>query len=1256
MAKRTSLREPQLRRLSDEFGIVFVNFRRQEQTRSRKKEELTHGDMLKALTINLVNTYTECSSEFRYSNSTAPRRVLTKLSKGVHNGGYDNANHDYICRVGDKIMNPDGQTYEIAERLGQGTFGQVLKCGLADGGAVALKIIKNKPAYYHQALLEVHILQTLNSKYDPEDQKRIVRMVDFFVYRKHLCIAFELLSVNMYDVLKQNSFRGVSMTLIRVLTEQLLKAMQCLREARVIHCDLKPENVLLSNMQHTHIKLIDFGSACFENHTVYPYIQSRFYRSPEVLLGLPYTGAIDMWSLGCICAELFLGLPIFPGHSEYDQVCRIVEVLGVPPIWMLESGKHRSKFFKRMEEIQSEVKGQLESPEADLASGSASNTECSQDASAEGLQHLEAEEATADQSKRAENCDMQEDQCKRQLREDDDPMQASGAPAPSVLDNSGNRSRLMTQETEPPQPISATAVDEVPAVPPPQEPPTTEPTTTEPTTTEPMTTEPEIPAAADVPRSESLLDLLKRKVFNVAEPPPSQAAPPAAASTDIAADSTPSTFGHCAGGATASDSGQSAPGSATLSTATPLEYAPDSTTRDSSDGRGATSPDGGFRSSQQGFGRRPGRNRRRRTRTPQTKRTVWRLKTREEYERDDAGHKKEPIPKKYCNFKSLEQMVELVPFRGLGGTRKPLNESQERKIMEEEKDRRACFLQFLTGVLNISVEERWTPKQANSHSFISGEPYEANWAPPWDEPYNATLRQDLPRRGLKSTGGADQVPRLPTEGLGQYTGGGSARTWQDVCTLGQSGNMEHQPKSAPATTRGNMNSARGGQLTHRGIADVDNEKSHAKNALSGEPCKKSPPSEPAVCGLWGQVCAGIPLPDDNPAESYRPNIEKLSEDFLRGLAPSHPADVRSGNLRGLSEAYSTDNFSTTRGGSTGNSMYSSASSTGSTPTGQAGGRGRRNSNGSPNAGISSPLSAGYPHRTRGMHHSFSQEQTRGMTGSRHTSSGTLGNATSSPAQSHGGNAASSPAQSHGEPTAGAPATARTTASNAGGSRDGSRGSSPWRLPSPMSEISTASDRVNSSQPSGSDSCGEPLPHDGGLAYRFYEGPFSGEDASHSDNQHYHRPHQLSDSDGTNTPRSHDNVATHRPEEERGGATKDSVSQNIKSELARVQLSRDRLPRSMHVTQSPGGGGSNFREAVGMNESGPVTPFARHNASAVAGTGGNPAGRPFSPQPRNTGSSDGGNHQVGFTHPSQSSLLSGLGGNAGSTPNQRPRRR
>ena len=79
--------------------------------------------------------------------------------------------------------------------------------------------------------------------------------------------------------------------------------------------------------------------------TVYTYIQSRFYRAPEVILGLPYTTAIDMWSLGCIVAELHTGYPLFPGENEVEQLACIMEVFGLPPAHILLSATRRKLFF-----------------------------------------------------------------------------------------------------------------------------------------------------------------------------------------------------------------------------------------------------------------------------------------------------------------------------------------------------------------------------------------------------------------------------------------------------------------------------------------------------------------------------------------------------------------------------------------------------------------------------------------------------------------------------------------------------------------------------------------------------------------------------------------------------------------------------------------------------------------------------------------------------------------------------------------------
>lgn len=260
------------------------------------------------------------------------------------NDGFDNVDGDYICRVSDVFSSPEGVTYEIVDRLGHGTFGQVLKCSTKDDRHIALKVIKNKPAYFQQGLIEVKILQLLNQSYD----LRVVKMSDYFVYRKHLCIVFELLSVNLYDVIKHNSFRGLPFNMVRSIVDQLTRVLVCLKLSNVIHCDLKPENILLTTKKNTKIKLIDFGSAAFQGQQVYTYIQSRFYRSVDVILGiLPFTPAIDMWSLGCIVAELFLGLPLFPGNSEFDQLNRIVDLLGPISSRVLDRGKNTRKFFSK---------------------------------------------------------------------------------------------------------------------------------------------------------------------------------------------------------------------------------------------------------------------------------------------------------------------------------------------------------------------------------------------------------------------------------------------------------------------------------------------------------------------------------------------------------------------------------------------------------------------------------------------------------------------------------------------------------------------------------------------------------------------------------------------------------------------------------------------------------------------------------------------------------------------------------------------
>merc|ERR1712141_937418 len=235
--------------------------------------------------------------------------------------------------------------YEVLKVIGKGSFGQVVKaydhkCHLH----VALKMVRNEKRFHRQAQEEIRILEHLR-KQDKDNSYNIIHMFDHFVFRSHTCITFELLSINLYELIKKNKFQGFSLQLVRKFAHSLLQCLDLLYRNKIIHCDMKPENVLLKQQGRSGIKVIDFGSSCYEHQRVYTYIQSRFYRAPEVILGARYGMPIDMWSLGCILAELLTGYPLLPGEDEGDQLSCIIELLGMPPQKLLDQSKRAKNFI-----------------------------------------------------------------------------------------------------------------------------------------------------------------------------------------------------------------------------------------------------------------------------------------------------------------------------------------------------------------------------------------------------------------------------------------------------------------------------------------------------------------------------------------------------------------------------------------------------------------------------------------------------------------------------------------------------------------------------------------------------------------------------------------------------------------------------------------------------------------------------------------------------------------------------------------------
>ncbi|XP_055787258.1 homeodomain-interacting protein kinase 1-like isoform X6 [Salvelinus fontinalis] len=310
----------------------------------RKSEEVDSSDsvqILEELSAPVLSNRTAAGGGTTTAQSIAHSTSTTKSSTSHSEGDYQLVQHEILCSV--------SNSYEVLEFLGRGTFGQVAKCWKrGTNEIVAIKILKNHPSYVRQGQIEVSILSRLST--ENADEFNFVRSYECFQHKNHTCLVFEMLEQNLYDFLKHSKFSPLLLKSIRPVLQQVATALMKLKSLGLIHADLKPENIMLVDplRQPYRVKVIDFGSASHVSKAVCStYLQSRYYRAPEIILGLPFCEAIDMWSLGCVMAELFLGWPLYPGASEYGQIRYISQTQGLPAEYLLSAGTKTSRFFNR---------------------------------------------------------------------------------------------------------------------------------------------------------------------------------------------------------------------------------------------------------------------------------------------------------------------------------------------------------------------------------------------------------------------------------------------------------------------------------------------------------------------------------------------------------------------------------------------------------------------------------------------------------------------------------------------------------------------------------------------------------------------------------------------------------------------------------------------------------------------------------------------------------------------------------------------
>ena len=310
--------------------------------------------------------------------SAAPTHNLHQKSQ--HSDDEDPVVSQHLIAKTNEII---GGRFQIINLMGTGTFGKVYKCrDFKHNDLVALKCIRRIDKYIESAKVESKILNSIYKKQRDMlqtgtlEREYCVKLYTHVNHGPYYCMAFEPLGPSLLDLLKHNCFQGFPLSFVQQIGYQLCRALNFMSKIDLVHTDIKLENILFASGDYStfsdwgllyeqdfykrrfevcplrfprsaSIKIIDFGGANYlpSGKTKTSIVNTRQYRGPEVTLELGWSFPSDIWSVGCMLAEIWMGELLFPTHDNLEHLCMMETMLGPFPQWMKSNSPVRRNFF-----------------------------------------------------------------------------------------------------------------------------------------------------------------------------------------------------------------------------------------------------------------------------------------------------------------------------------------------------------------------------------------------------------------------------------------------------------------------------------------------------------------------------------------------------------------------------------------------------------------------------------------------------------------------------------------------------------------------------------------------------------------------------------------------------------------------------------------------------------------------------------------------------------------------------------------------